>query len=169
MAKVIDINSRRKPASFQVPGRTSNGSIPYTNNHNATFVQQQAVSQFMMSEVEKGSLVSHTQFGQVQAGIASFFECRGVFLGLSVTEKGTEILCVPAEKGSTGTWHIFSHFQFFWACRKKELLGTKSYKLKDYLEVLPKFIKLPQNYTIRVIRKPTRQLWDEFRAKNTIK
>lgn len=169
MSNIINLDSRRKPTSFTVTGRSHDGSLPQMSTHDPKFVQEQALGQFMMSEVEKGSLVSFSQLAQVQAGVASFFGCKGVFVGINTTETGTEILCIPAHKSTKNTWHILSWWDFFWATRKQEVLNNKNYKLEQYLDIVSKHVKLPRNYTIRVLRKPTQELWDQFRAKNNIK
>ena len=167
MTNIIDLNSRRKPAPSQAPGRTPQGTIPQVEDHNKKSLEAYALSQFMLSEEQKGGLLSNNQIGQVQAGIAFFFGCPNVFMGLDISEAGTEILCIPAYRDPKGEWRLYSAWDFFWTSRKKQALGKKVFKLTEYLNVLSKFVKLPGNHTIRVIRKPTKELWEQFNGKAT--
>lgn len=159
---VVNLDSRRKPAITKTESRDYNGMLS-AKQQSPTTIHKAIMSEFMMTDLNN-KIVTPAQLVNIQTAIAMAFGCKGVFVGLNNTGDTVEILCVPANKDSEGNWHILSFWDFYKERLKKtDVYGVK-YKFKNFIELLSRFTKLQPNVTIKVIRKPTTELWNDFQT-----
>lgn len=151
------------PAQQPASGRKG-GMIDVPNNYTKAPGQSAVLTQFLLGDIRDVKGISITQVAGFQAGVSVAFACGGVFIGFEGYGDKKEIIAVPSFRGGDDNWHLLSRIRFYSQVHfgKVHVNGLGAIYFWKYIELLRRFLKVPDDCKLTVRRTPTKGMEAEY-------